>query len=161
MYLGLAAFWDLLVPRADSPWYIYVPGTASPRDILCPQGCQPWVQEGPKGYQPSEQEGPKGCQPYVHLCPRAGSLRYDYVPRVASHRFKEDKLFIQPQNTPILTKKSLKLHFLQNFPGFHFVFNCSDFVHMWTINSHWQNTRDTFDLVVTSHRHRAITCKKL
>ena len=68
--------------------------------------------------------------------------------------FQEDKLFFQPQNTPILAKKSLKLHFLQNFPGFHFVFNCSDSVHMWTIISHWQNTRDTSDLVVTSHRHR-------
>ena len=67
--------------------------------------------------------------------------------------FQEDKLFFQPQNTPILAKKSLKLHFLQNFPGFHFVFNCSDSVHMWTIISHWQNIWDTLDLVITSHRH--------
>ena len=60
------------------------------------------------------------------------------------------------QTCPTLAKKSLKLHLLQNIPGYPFVFNCSDSVHMMTNMFHWQNPWDTLDLGVTSHRHRVM-----
>ena len=53
-------------------------------------------------------------------------------------------------------QKKLKVDFLQFFSGYHFVFNWSDTVNMRTIIFRWQNTWDTSELVIISHRHRVV-----
>ena len=59
------------------------------------------------------------------------------------YSYEKDKHFFSAQKYPHFAQKSLKLLFLQNFPGFHFIFNCSDSLHIWTNFFPWQNLWDT------------------